>query len=251
MEFRMEKGKFCAIIPARSGSKGIKDKNIIGLHGYPLMAYSIAAARMTARIDRIIVSTDSEEYANLAISYGAEVPFLRPSEISGSDSKDIEYLEYTIREMGKREDKVPEYVVLLRPTTPVRDVQMILKAMEEIVHRPECDSVVSVHRRKSCPYKWVIMDEKGMIRSPFPDMQLDDVNLPRQSFPLVYEPDGYVDVLRSEVILNKRKQYGDAAYALNLDEDIVDIDTLEDLDKINLEMLECSPLFVFLNKIKS
>ena len=89
-------GKVFAIIPARSGSKGVKNKNIRPLNGYPMIAYTIAAAKLSKNIDRVIVSTDSEQYAEIARKYGAETPFLRPAEISGDRSTDIEFMRHAI-----------------------------------------------------------------------------------------------------------------------------------------------------------
>ena len=85
----INKKEVYAIIPARSGSKGVPNKNIMNLGGYPLIAYSIAVAKKCSTIDRVIVSTDSEEYASIALKYGAEVPFLRPSDISNDSSTTI------------------------------------------------------------------------------------------------------------------------------------------------------------------
>ena len=112
----IDKGKVFAIIPARSGSKGVKNKNIRLLNGYPMIAYTIAAAKLSENIDRVIVSTDSEQYAEIAQKYGAEVPFLRPAEISGDTSADIEFMQHAINWFYENEGKVPEYWLHLRVT---------------------------------------------------------------------------------------------------------------------------------------
>ena len=110
-----------AIIPARSGSKSVKDKNIALLSGYPLIAYSIVAAKKSELIDRIIISTDSEEYQKIALQYGAEVPFLRPTEYSTDTSTDRDFLIHAMNWLEENERQAPEYWVHLRPTTPLRD----------------------------------------------------------------------------------------------------------------------------------
>lgn len=92
----IKNGFVVAIIPARSGSKGVNDKNIRCLQGYPMISYSIAAAKMSENINRVIVSTDSEWYGRIAQYYGAEVPFLRPSELASDMSSDIEFMEHAI-----------------------------------------------------------------------------------------------------------------------------------------------------------
>ena len=109
-----------AIIPARSGSKSLMDKNIKLLSGHPLIAYSIAAAKLSKGIDRIIVSTNSEKYADIARQYGAEVPFIRPDRYSTDTSTDRDFLIHAMKWLKENEDTLPEYWVHLRPTTPLR-----------------------------------------------------------------------------------------------------------------------------------
>ena len=111
-----------AIIPARSGSKGVPGKNIAILGGHPLIAFSIVAAKL-AGIERVLVSTDSEEYARMAKQYGAETPFLRPAEISSDQSTDFEFMRHAMDWMVDKENLAPEYWLHLRPTTPFRDPQ--------------------------------------------------------------------------------------------------------------------------------
>lgn len=230
--FGKNKGEVIAIIPARSGSKGIKDKNIADVSGFPLIAYSIMAARMCREINRIIVSTDSEKYADIAKQYGAEVPFLRPKEISGSEAQDIEYLSHALQYMGETEGKVPEYLVLLRPTTPIRNIELIQKAIATIKENEMASAVVSVHDAEECPYKWMKMGKEGFLESPFSEMKPDDVNLPRQSFSKLLIPDGYVDVLKSETIIEKKCVYGDKALPFFIQQEVIDIDGPEELERV-------------------
>ena len=89
--------KIWAIIPARSGSKGVPHKNIKILAGHPLISYSIQAAKKTSCIEKIIVSTDSTDYANIAREYGAEIPFIRPKKISGDKATDIQFFKHLIQ----------------------------------------------------------------------------------------------------------------------------------------------------------
>lgn len=229
-----------AVIPARSGSKGIKNKNIVELKGFPLFTYSIATAKLCKSINRILVSTDSEEYAKIAKEYGAEVPFLRPTEISQSQSKDIEYLRHALLELARREKKIPEYIALLRPTTPLRDAAMVDKAIEQLKERQKATALVSVHYTEECPYKWMVIGKTGYLESPFSTLEPDDVNLPRQSFPSMLIPDGYIDVLKSEVILEKGCVYGSNAIPYLITEKVIDVDTkrdFEELNSINLDNL--------------
>ncbi len=219
-----------AIIPARSGSKGIIDKNITDINGFPMLAYSITAAKLVDKINRVIISTDSERYAEIAKGYGAEAPFLRPAELSSSDSLDIDYLQHTLNYLLLNENSIPRYIVLLRPTTPLRDTGVIRAAIDLIYSRPDASSVVSVHAVEECPYKWMVISKSGYLTSPFTEMEPDDVGLPRQSFQTVYNPDGYVDVLRSDIILEDGYVYGHNAIPYLINNSVVDIDTYHDLD---------------------
>ena len=126
-----------SIIPARSGSKGIPGKNIKLLNGIPLIAFSIQASLKSENISRTIVSTDSEEIANIARKFGAEVPFLRPSAISGDNSTDFEFFIHAIEWFKTNEGKIPDYFVHLRPTTPLREPNVIDKAINYFINHPE------------------------------------------------------------------------------------------------------------------
>jgi N-acylneuraminate cytidylyltransferase len=119
-----------AIIPARSGSKGVPDKNIRSLGGQSLIAYSIQAGLLAKNVDRVIVSTDSESYAAIAKECGAEVPFLRPAEISTDSSTDYEFVKHALDWLKTSEGKMPEFIVHLRPSTPLRDPAVVSAAVE-------------------------------------------------------------------------------------------------------------------------
>lgn len=246
MNYSYERGKTIAIIPARSGSKGIKDKNITAVKAFPLMAYSIAAGKLTDSIDRIVVSTDSPKYAAIAKAFGAEVPFLRPPEIAGDDSKDIDYLRHTLEGIQTEEKCIPEFVVLLRPTTPLRNTDIIKNAMEMLKDNPDASAVVSVHMVEECPYKWMAVSKAGYLESPFAELLPDDVNLPRQKFQKIYEPDGYVDVLRSKVILEDGFVYGPKALPYFIDGQPIDIDSNADLDFVKGAQIEQTALYRYL-----
>ena len=116
------------IIPARGGSKGVPGKNIRDVGGFPMIAYSIIASKLSKNIERTIVSTDSQEIADIALKYGAEVPFLRPEKFARDDSKDIEFFQHAIDWFSENEGYVPNYWVQLRPTTPLRESSIIDKS---------------------------------------------------------------------------------------------------------------------------
>lgn len=229
----INKGQVCAIIPARSGSKGVKNKNIRLLNGFPMIAYTIAAAKLSQNIDRVIVSTDSEEYAEIARKYGAETPFLRPVEISGDTATDIEFMEHAISWLYENEGSVPEYWVHLRPTNPLRDCSVIEKAVAEFLADDMADSLRSAHLADVSPFKWFLRTEDGYYKT-FTGISLDEANKPRQAFPDVFIPDGYVDMLRTSYIVKNDLMHGKRMIAFR-SPDSVDVDNVRDF--IELERI--------------
>jgi len=225
------KNSVVAIIPARSGSKGVKNKNVRCLQGYPMIAYSIIAAKMSGDVDRVIVSTDSEYYGRIAEYYGAEVPFLRPAELASDKSTDIEFMEHAISWLYENEHKVPEYFVHLRPTYPLRDYHLIGVAIERIKEDSQATSLRSAHKADVSPFKWFQMDHEKYFKPMYDDMTLDDANKPRQAFPDVYIPDGYVDILRTDNIVKNDNMHGTCMIGFIVD-DGVDVDNLKDMEKL-------------------
>ncbi len=198
-----------AIIPARGGSKGVLGKNIVPLMGHPLIAFTIAAAMQSKSITRTIVSTDSEEIAQIARKYGAEVPFLRPAEFATDTSTDREFLVHATHWFTAHEGVAPEYFVHLRPTTPLRDPALIDQAVYQIQKNPQATSLRSAHLASKTPYKWFEMDATGYFGGIRPqDTRPEYYNLPRQSFPPVYDPNGYVDVVRTSQLLASESVHG-------------------------------------------
>ena len=193
-----------AIIPARAGSKSILDKNIACLSRHPLIAYSIVAAQLSTEIDRVIVSTDSEQYAKIAIKYGAEVPFLRPREFATDSSTDRDFLLHAMKWLDGNEPQTPEYWVHLRPTTPLRDPVLIDKAIKIIQQRKDATSLRSGHKAPESPFKWFRKDVNGYFTGLLPEGDRSETyNLPKEAFENVYIPDGYVDVVtKSHIMLN-------------------------------------------------
>ena len=226
---KIQKGSVYAIIPARSGSKGVKNKNIRCLDGYPLIAFSIVAAKMCPSVERVIVSTDSEEYAEIARKYGAETPFLRPAEISGDKSTDIEFMEHAINWLADNEGKVPEFFMHVRPTYPLRTVEVMEKAAVLMKGDPKATSLRSAHIASNTPYKWFNLREDGYYKSIRDDITLDEANNPRQAFPDVYVPDGYVDMLSTKFIVENDLMHGDHMIGYVVPGG-VDIDALKDVE---------------------
>lgn len=239
--------KTCAIIPARGGSKGVPKKNIRLLGGYPLIAYSIVAARLTNQIDRVVVSTDSDEIAEVSRHYGADVPFIRPYEYAQDRSPDGDFVVHAIRWFEENEGGVPDLLVHLRPTTPLRDPVIINMAITEIVKCPEATSLRSAHPCPESPFKWFLKREDGY----FTGLQSDDMdvlNKPRQMFPTVYVPDGYVDILKTDFIKNSDSIHGNRVLAF-ISSFCREVDTLEDFEMLEFQVQrEGSPLLTYLRE---
>lgn len=198
-----------AIIPARGGSKGVPGKNILPILGHPLIAFSIVASLQSKAISRTIVTTDSEEIAEIARKYGAEVPFLRPAEFANDTSTDRDFLVHAMKWLKENEKIEPEYIVHLRPTTPLRDPRIIDEAIRLIQNTPEATSLRSAHIASKTPYKWFEMDEHGYFKGiRHNDPRPEYYNLPRQSFPSVYDPNGYVDVVLASQVLSSNSVHG-------------------------------------------
>lgn len=227
----IQKGIVYAIIPARSGSKGVKNKNIRCLEGYPMMAYSIAAGLMCNDVERVIVSTDSEDYAKIARYYGADVPFLRPVEFATDISTDIDFMKHAIQWLYDNEHRVPEFFVHLRPTFPLRQYEKIGHAIAEMKEDSRADSLRSAHKADACPFKWFQMADDRYFKPMYEQMSLDDANRPRQSFPSVFIPDGNVDVLKTENIVLRDNMYGNSMIGFVTEEGI-DVDTVREMNQV-------------------
>lgn len=211
-----------ALIPARGGSKGLPGKNVRPLAGKPLIAYAIEAARESVSIDRVIVSTDDEAIARVAVGFGAEVPFLRPAELATDTAMAIDSYIYTVNRL-EREGKVriPDFAVLL-PTTPLRTAADVDGAIR-LFREKQADSVVS-YTPEAHPVRWHrYLDGENRIENA-PDQTIAN----RQDLRTSYYPNGAVYVFRTDVI-RARTYYTDRSYAYVMPRcRSVDIDSLED-----------------------
>ena len=149
-----------ALVPARAGSKRVPGKNVRRLGGHPLLAYSIAAARESGVFQAVVVSTDSQEIAEIARHYGAELPFLRPIEMAGDLSPDIDWVRYTLDRLDQGGRRYACFG-LLRPTSPFRRADTIRRAMERFRSAGEVDSLRAVELCRQHPGKmWVVEGER-------------------------------------------------------------------------------------------
>jgi CMP-N,N'-diacetyllegionaminic acid synthase len=141
------------VIGARSGSQGVKNKNIREFNGKPLMAWIINAATSAKLVSRVIVSTDSDQYAKVAMEHGAEVPFLRPQELATNLSPEFDYVEHLIEELAKTENYIPDIVVRLLPTVPLQSSNDIDRCIKKISDTEWASSAVAVSEARQHPIK--------------------------------------------------------------------------------------------------
>lgn len=226
----MQRYKILALIPARSGSKSIPHKNVRLLAGKPLLAYSIEHALAARLINRVIVSTDSPVYAEIARRYGAETPFLRPPEISQDHSTDLEVFTHALRWLEDKEGYVPDVCVHLRPTHPIRKVEDVDKMVQLLLDNPEIDSVRSVVPAPETPFKMWFRGEDGLL-SPVVQTDIQEAyNLPRQMLPQVFLQNACIDVVRTSVVLEMKSMTGKKILGYVMDA-FFDIDSEEQFRK--------------------
>ena len=223
--------RILCIIPARSGSKGIKNKNIMDYNGKPLLAWSIEQAQNCHYNMRIIVSTDSQEYADIARTYGAEVPFIRPPEISNDLSTDFEFINHCVNWLKTNENYSCDIILQLRPTSPTRKIEDINKALELFIkNRDKFDSLRSVIPFEKSPYKMYKVANNHLLplfRSI--DNIKEPYNQPRQILPQCYLHNGYIDILNTS-ILNENTISGKNILPFIMEQnDNLDIDVIQDL----------------------
>jgi len=222
-----------AIIPAREGSKGLPGKNIKLLSGHPLIAYSIRAAMNTPAISRTIVSTDSDKIAEIARNYGAEVLFKRPAKFATDLSTDLEVFTHALDWLKTHEKYVPDFVVQLRPTSPVRFISDIEFCVNKL-QNSESDSLRIVTAAFNTPFKMWIIEEENQPMKPL--LELDAIaepfNQPRQNLPEVYWQTGTLDVIRTTVITGQNSMSGSNILPFIIDQKFaVDIDDLESFNR--------------------
>jgi N-acylneuraminate cytidylyltransferase len=229
--------KILCLILARGGSVRIPKKNIKKLGRYPLIYYTIQAAKKSKYINRIIVSTNDKEIARIAKKYGAEVPFYRPKEISRADSTELEAFEHALNWLKENEEYVPDLIVKLFPTSPFRTVESIDKAIKLMLANPQADSVRSVRLCSEHPYKmWVIKDSRMRSFIPVEQKPKEAHTLSYQVLPKVYIQNACIDVTKPSNIWNKKSITGTEIIPFVMDE-IESIDINTPLDFVVAEII--------------
>lgn len=217
-----------AVIPARGGSKGIPKKNVIEINGKPLIEYTISEALNSKYIDRVIVSTDSQEIADVSMKCGADVPFIRPHTLAKDESKTIDVIIHLLSKLSYQNEKY-DYLILLQPTQPLRKTFHIDEAITLMLDK-EFQSLVSVNEVSESPVLMRTMSEENRLD------RVINVNstLRRQEFPHYYKVNGAIYINKIDDSLNLETSLNDNKYAYIMDK-IYDLDIDEPFD---LEILK-------------
>ena len=222
--------KIVALIPARSGSKGIINKNIKLYKGIPLLAHSIKIALESKYINKVFVSTDSSEYQKIALDYGSELMPLRPIEISDDLSPDIDTFKHFLNWI---EDK-PDIIIQLRPTYPNRSIELLNNCIEYFINNYEnYDSLRTVVPIEKTPYKMYYIENNSLIPflSIYKNIQ-EPFNQARQNFPQSYLHNGCIDIIKSDFVLKENLLSGKKILPFTMNEnEIDDIDNIIDFKK--------------------
>lgn len=226
-----------ALIPARGGSKGVPRKNLRNLAGKPLVVHAIEQALLATTIDRVLLTTDNREIAEVGRAAGAEVPFMRPAEFAQDGSLDYEFVRHALEWLLNNEDYGPELVVQLRPTTPVRDVTLIDRAVETIRARPDVDSLRAVVNACFSPYKmWRVLPD-GLLAPLLPlEGVAEPYNQPRQLLPAVCQQDGFIDITRPHTILRQGSMTGRRILPFFVDRRSIDIDYQHEMEEAERQL---------------
>jgi CMP-N,N'-diacetyllegionaminic acid synthase len=226
----------CTVIPARGGSKSIPKKNIKLLRGKPLIQYSIEYSLNCSLISHTVVSTDSDEIAEISKSCCAEVPFMRPGELAGDDVPDYPVMRYMLDKLEHLYKKRIDIVVLLRPTSPLRPPALIEQGVDLLSRFSKASSIRSVTPSTEHPYRQWKID--GNYMSGYESNAQEPYNLPRQKLPSVYFQTGDLEIIRRDTLL-KGSVSGDHILPLIVrPQDIVDIDDMSDWEKADKRLRE-------------
>lgn len=232
--------KTLAIIPARGGSRGIPRKNIKLLLGKPLIAYTIELALKCPFIDKIIVSTDDKEIADISKRYGAEIPFLRPAELATDDSPIIETLRHAVKFFEKNKENY-ENIIILEPTNPLRRIEDIKKTVKNIKEEG-VDTVVAVCKHE-IDFSDVMVLEKNNFIVPF--LKVDKLTYRRQDEKDIVLINGAAYAIKRDILMDSRikmlNPYGENSFlrtkvVIMPKERSIEIDNLEDFNYVEYIM---------------
>jgi N-acylneuraminate cytidylyltransferase len=229
MDGMVKAGCAVAVVPARGGSKSIPRKNVKLLGGVPLLAYSIEAGLAAVSVDRVIVSTDDDEVATIARKFGADVPFMRPAWLAQDATQDLPVFQHALGWLEGHDGYVPEILVQLRPTSPLRPPGCVDAAIELLRADRTADCVRGVVESSQNPFKMWRLQPDGALLPLLDGVGPEPYNRPRQELPTTYWQTGHIDAIRTSTIREKNSLSGDRIRALILDSAYAcDIDTEAD-----------------------
>lgn len=218
---------FLAVVPARSGSKEIKNKNIKLINGVPLVGYTGNFIKKIKFIDKAVCSTDSKTYAKIANKYNLETPFLRPANISSDMIGDVPVIKHALINSEKYYKNKFDYIIMLQPTSPIREVNDLKKAIQYLL-KFNYDALWSVSKidLKNHPYKQLIINKKKL---KFYSNKANRI-VARQQLQETYQRNGVFYIIKRKLLMNNKYINGNTGHYL-INKNVVNIDTLEDLKK--------------------
>ena len=226
-------GKHIALIPARGGSQRLPGKNIKLLNGVPLIAYTSASAHKSNRVTEVIVSTDQQEIAEIAMQWGAQVPKLRPEEYATDESSDIEWVLHSLENMITTPKEELGFISILRPTSPLRSSTSISHGIDLLIKNFWADSVRAMEPTNKHPGKMWSVSDNGRA-TPYLNQEANQIpthNLPTQSLPTVWVQNASLEVVRYSSLIETKSISGKSVLAIQLpDFEGYDLNTQEDWD---------------------
>ncbi len=224
-----------ALVTARGGSKGIPGKNVASVGGRPLIEWTIEAARNATRVTRTVLSTDDETIAEISRNAGCEVPFMRPPELAADNSPHMDVLEHALHWFNQNEKWTPDYLLLLQPTSPLRQASD-LDAAIELAERHDADAVVGMCECSKHPYWTKKLDVDGRLSPFFPDIEM---GTHRQHLPKAFAVNGALYLVKPGVLLSNRTFYTEKTFGYVMPrERSLDIDEPFDLKLCDLLLKE-------------
>ena len=225
--------KILAIIPARSGSKGIPNKNIIDVCGKPLIQYSIESAlslKAKGLIEKVIISTDSDTIAKISLKLGAEVPFLRPKEISGDKSKSIDFITHAIKYFEDI-NEFYDFILLLQPTSPLRKLKHLEKSIKLLKNNMQLDSLISCYREEYINDLVMYKTDKENIDKLNPLNQNHNKGVRRQDHGDVYVRNGAIYLTRVDYLKGTNQIISNSPLLIEMKKsESINVDSIEDLE---------------------
>ena len=221
--------KAFALIPARGGSKGIPRKNIKDIGGKSLIAWTIEAAKHCPYIDEVVVSSDDGEILSISASYGA-MPMKRPAELASDTAGAKPVLQHAVTEYKKQKGALPEYVVYLQPTSPLRTAKHLTDAFKKLEDDPNADALFSVYEIDKSLLKASTLSPEGYLESA---SRKEFANMNRQMLPALYMPNGAIYIMRAEGCIENPRFDGERTLPFIMSaEESLDLDAPEDIPAV-------------------